>query len=83
MKANRGHADHTKRFSPRDDSATISGRHCIHNANKGEAYYMRHKDSPRHPDATYTVPHRDKPGWRVDVIILGIVLVGTIVLILV
>jgi hypothetical protein len=39
-----------------------------------EAHYRRSASAPRHPDASYSIPDRNNPGMRIDIILLMAIL---------
>jgi hypothetical protein len=47
---------------------TINDRHVYLVGD--EARYHRRAIDERHPDADYSIPDKQRPGWRIDVILL-------------
>lgn len=48
----------------------IADRPVAVDLDERQAYYFRHESAPRHPDAAITVPDPKHKGWKVDIILL-------------
>ena len=77
MKAKRPIEHRGQQPSPR-----ISGKAVQHRPGDDKAYYHRPANAPRHPDAAYSIPNKNRPGWRIDVILLTILVVAVVILLL-